>query len=76
MTEVVGRRVTLRDPPRPGLVGVVAEPAGADLDYAREVYSPHGLGPDHGQVLVRWQPDEPGKGTWHWVDELRELAAR
>ena len=75
VTRLVGRRVTLRDPSRsrPGLVGAVAAPTSADLDYAREVYTPYGLGPDHGQVLVRWQPDQPEKGTWHWAGELREL---
>ncbi|ANY08019.1 hypothetical protein [Pseudonocardia sp. HH130630-07] len=48
----------------------MSEPGDDDLDYAREVYSPHGLGPDHGQVLVRWVPDEPAKGSWHWPDDL------
>ena len=72
----VGARVTRVDPsrPKPGLVGVVAEPTADDLIYAREIYGPHALGPDHGQVLVRWESDEPGKGTWQWPRDLRVLA--
>ncbi|ALL79427.1 hypothetical protein AD006_29625 (plasmid) [Pseudonocardia sp. EC080610-09] len=54
-------------------MGVVSDPSEADLDYAREVYTPHGLGPDNGQVLVRWEADQPEKGTWHWPDELQDL---
>ena len=72
----VGAQVTWVDPSRlrQGSVGVVAEPTADDLFYAREIYRPHALGPDHGQVLVRWESDEPGKGTWQWPRDLRVLA--
>ncbi len=72
---LVGARVTYLDQsrPKPRLIGVVSEPTEADLAYAHEVYAPHGLGPEHGQVLVRWDPDEPQQGTWHWPQDLRVL---
>ncbi len=47
------------------------EPTEDDVAYAREIYTPHRLGPDHGQVLVRWLADDPEKRTWHWPHELR-----
>ena len=59
--------------PKPGLVGVVVRPDAEDLVYAHEVYTAHGVGPEFGQVLVCWRPNEPRRGTWHWPDDLRVL---
>lgn len=72
----VGQRVTYEDelPGNPEVFGFVVQPTKEELtDAATYEYS---VGPDHGDILVEWQPVCEGENDtryWHRPDELQEL---
>lgn len=73
MTIPVGSRVTYddEDPACPITIGVVTEPTDEELTHVKTYSDPHG--PDHGDVLVKWD-GHAWDGSWERPEDLQVLS--
>lgn len=74
----IGTRVTYNDEPVDvQIIGTIAEPTTAEVDYVRTAYD-GGVGPDYGDLLVEWD-DEEGEDlpprSWEHPSVLQRMPA-